>query len=175
MKTESLTSLFYFAYGSNMSIRRLRTRVPSASRVGPGVLEGHRLRFHKVGRLDGSGKCDAVATGGDSHRVHGVVFRVTQADKLMLDRIEGLGRGYAEKRVSVRLAGGGTLDAYTYLATRIDPALKPFSWYKEHVLRGARENRLPTAYVSGIEAVEAVEDPDRERHAAEMAVYRRLL
>jgi len=171
VKTESPTSLFYFAYGSNMSIRRLRTRVPSASRVGPGILEGHRLRFHKVGRLDGSGKCDAQLSGSPADCVHGVVYRIGRHERARLDRAEGEGAGYDARAVCIRLDAGGSLEAFTYCATRIDPALEPFTWYKAHVLRGALENALPVHYVRLIEAVAAREDPDRGRHAAELAIY----
>ncbi len=171
METESANCLFYFAYGSNMSLRRLRARVPSASRVGTGVLEGHRLRFHKIGRLDGSGKCDALGSGCPADRVHGVVYRIARRERTLLDRAEGAGEGYLAGTVSIRLHAGGSLEAFTYRATRIDPALEPFSWYKEHVLRGALENALPAHYVRLIEAVVAREDPDPGRHAAELAIY----
>lgn len=171
MKTESADSLFYFAYGSNMSIRRLRARVPSASRVGPGILEGHRLRFHKVGRLDGSGKCDAQATGCRADRVYGVVYRIARCERVLLDRAEGEGEGYVAGTVRIRLDPVGSLEAFAYCATRIDPALEPFTWYKAHVLQGALENALPVHYVRLIEAVAAREDPDRGRHAAELAIY----
>ncbi len=39
--------------------------------------------------------------------------------------------------------------------------LPPFRWYKDMVIQGATQNRLPESYVRQIEAVEAVEDPDR--------------
>ena len=37
----------YFAYGSNMSLVRLRERVPSAERLGVFILAEYQLRFHK--------------------------------------------------------------------------------------------------------------------------------
>jgi len=40
--------LRYFAYGSNMSLARLRRRVPSARRIAVATLPGYRLRFHKI-------------------------------------------------------------------------------------------------------------------------------
>jgi len=39
----------YFAYGSNMSLLRLRARVPSAERIGMFTLVEHALRFHTNG------------------------------------------------------------------------------------------------------------------------------
>ena len=164
--------MHYFAYGSNMSIRRLRRRVSGALSLGRAVLPAHDLRFHKVGR-DGSGKCDAFFTGNSRDLIHGMVFRLEPDDKQVLDRIEGLGAGYDEKPVLLSLAGGGEIEAVTYVATHLDPRLLPYSWYKAHVLAGARDARLPGAYVNRIRAVRAINDPDRRRRARESAVHAR--
>ena len=87
--------LHYFAYGSNMSIARLRSRVPSARSLGCCRLEEHDLRFHKAGR-DGSAKCDALHTGRKQDLVHGVLFRIDALERPALDMAEGLGHGYGD-------------------------------------------------------------------------------
>ncbi|GAA3529263.1 gamma-glutamylcyclotransferase family protein [Zobellella aerophila] len=160
----------YFAYGSNMSLARLRERVPSARKMGTYTLRRHVLRFHKRSR-DGSAKCDAYATNEDGDYVLGVLFDISEADKKALDGAEGLGRGYNEKKVIVVGQDGSVVLAITYYATHIDDALAPYCWYKTHVLLGAREAGLPTAYIRQIEAVAALEDPDRERERRELAIY----
>ena len=160
----------YFAYGSNMSLARLQKRVPSAGKIGSCVLRGHVLRFHKQGK-DGSGKCDAFETRNIDDYLIGVLFRIDSRQKARLDAIEGLGYGYEEKWVSVRHQSGAQYQAATYYATRIDGALKPYSWYKNHVLVGAREATLPEDYIGGIEAVEHIEDPDSMRDEIERAVH----
>lgn len=165
--------LLYFAYGSNMSHARLQARVPSAVALTPAELTGHRLRFHKKG-LDGSGKCDIEQTGDPADRVFGVVFDIAAAEKPRLDRKEGLGFGYNLKSVVVKTPGGDSLQAFVYYATRTDPTLHPFDWYKTHVLTGARENGLPADYVDAIAAIKAVADPKRQRRQRELALYRRL-
>ncbi len=78
-----------------MLSRRLRARVPSAKPVATGFASDHRLTFDKVS-VDGSGKCDAEKTGIPKDRVYGVVYEIDTADKPTLDRVEGLGNGYAE-------------------------------------------------------------------------------
>lgn len=163
--------MFYFSYGSNMSTPRLVRRVPSARAVAVASLQEHELRFHKISIKDGSAKCDIVPTGDQSDVVHGVVFQIEAAEKAELDRQEGLGYGYEEKHVRVLTRDGGILEAATYYATRTRPDLKPYGWYKEHVLRGAREHGLPVAYVHAIERVDAVLDPDSARHARELSIY----
>ncbi len=68
--------------------------------------------------------------------------------------IEGLGYGYQVKDVLIKLHDGSLIKAFTYCATHINLALRPFDWYKEHVLTGARENGLPEDYIGMIEAIE---------------------
>ena len=161
-------ALTYFAYGSNMSLRRLTARVPSASRIGIARLTGFRLAFHKIGR-DGSAKCD-ITICHDS-RVHGVLFAIAPDDRPRLDACEDLGRGYAVRWVEVEREDGRRLTAFTYVALLRDPTLRPYRWYHRHVIEGAVENRLPTAYLAQLRAVETIDDPDARRHARELSLY----
>lgn len=161
--------MLYFAYGSNMSVKRLRARIASARVVCTAVLPGHELKFHKHGD-DESAKCDA-ATAGAAAEVIGVIYDIHAGDRAVLDRIEGVGAGYEQKTVAVIAGGNLPLKAMTYYATRINPDLKPFVWYKEHVLRGAREHALPDRYIELIEAVEAMDDPEPYRHRRESSIY----
>jgi gamma-glutamylcyclotransferase len=163
-----VNTILYFAYGSNMSTRRLVARVPSARAVAVAMLRGHRLAFHKIGK-DGSAKCDVANTGDSNDVVYGVVFALPLSEKAMLDGIEGLGYGYAEKEIVVLSESGEEFKAVTYYATNIDDMLIPVDWYVEHVLRGAREHGLPPDYISGIEAIESTPDP--ENYKNEMAIY----
>lgn len=163
-------TLTYFAYGSNMSSRRLKARIPSARVVGTGHLPGHRLAFHKFSHVDLSAKCDAHPSGDPEDRVYGVIYSIAAIEKPRLDSVEGVGNGYEEKEVLVQTEAG-TVRAFTYAATRIDPSLKPYLWYKEHVLRGAREHGLAPDYLGFLNAVQAIPDPDRERHFRELSIY----
>lgn len=158
-----------FCYGSNMSRRRLQARVPSARFVAVAELPCHQLRFHKAA-MDGSAKCDAYQTGITDDRVIGVVYEIADDEKPDLDKHEALGRGYNEKQVEVTTRTG-SLQAWMYYATRIKDSMKPFHWYKQHVLVGARENGLPADYIAKIEAVESIDDPRGKRHKREMAIY----
>jgi len=165
-----MTQTVYFAYGSNMSRRRLRARVASAEFLGLGLLNHYALAFHKVSETDGSGKCDIVTTRDST--VYGALFRIAEADLATLDWYEGTGIGYERHRVSVQTSAGQGVAAWTYIATKTDPGLRPYHWYKRHLLEGALEARLPEDYVRRIEAVEAIEDPDVKRASQELAIYR---
>jgi len=158
---------FYFAYGSNMSPARLRARLPSALDHAPARLDGHELAFHKCG-ADGSGKCDIPER--ERSTVFGLVYKITSDDFEVLDRIEGVGVGYEREMVDIHL-GGERLAAHTYRATLIDPKLRPFSWYRQHVIAGALAAGLSESYLSQIRAVKAIRDPDLQREQRELAIY----
>jgi len=163
-------SFLYFAYGSNMSSRRLRAadRAPSAVFIETARLAGHRLVFDKIG-MDGSAKADCEPSADPGDQVHGALFRIEARDRAALDRAEGLGKGYDAFEVDVASASGVATRALTYLATLKNPALLPFDWYVRHVLLGARECGLPASYVAVIEKVPCMVDADDERRSRERA------
>lgn len=162
-------TLHYFAYGSNLHPVRLRERVPSSVIVGPGVLQGYALRFHKRGR-DGSAKCDIVPEEGAE--VHGALYAV---DPRELPRLDAAERGY--ERVCVRAArAAGTIEVTTYRARpeSIASGLLPYRWYRALVVVGARHHRLPAAYSDAIEAGPSWDDPDPRRARAMGELLARL-
>lgn len=164
-----LSTYRYAAYGSNLHPGRLQKRVPSANLCGTGFLPNHELHFHKSGRRDGSGKCNILeGTGG----VYVSVFEIAESERNILDNCEGLGFGYLHKLI--RVDGLGLCSTYIADRSAIDNTLSPFDWYKEYVLRGARFNRFPAAYVATLEAVVAVEDPDRARSEREWKLVEEL-
>ncbi len=169
-----MTPLRYLAYGSNLHPERLRRRTPSAVPIDTCALRGWRLSFEKRGQ-DGSGKATIVETGDPSHLVHGVVYEMHAGEKPVLDRIEGLNRGYREHVLS--LPGHGTVWTYRAELEHTDRGLLPFCWYRELVLAGARHHGFPPAYIAAIEALGTAPDPDatrREAHEALLDAIRRL-
>lgn len=162
--------MLYFAYGSNMSSKRLESRLNSVKLKTVAKLNRHNLKFHKRS-TDGSGKCDIDLTEDEDDVVYGVLYEIEESDKTELDSVEGLGSGYEEKQVSVTALDGETFIATTYYATHTDPSVKPYEWYKEHVLRGAREHGLPTDYIAMIDDVETTQDYDRQRRDDELDIY----
>lgn len=162
--------MLYFAYGSNLSTFRLLQRVPSAKLITPGQLTQHRLYFHKIGR-DGSAKCDAYFTGRGSDVLYGALYKIDPAQKKHLDSAEGLGNGYEIKDVTIHTEDSQVKQAFTYYATRIAKHIKPFHWYKQHVLAGATEHCFPQDYIKKIAAIDAVEDGNLRRVAQELNIY----
>jgi hypothetical protein len=153
----------YFAYGSNMLKERLVERVPSALVRATGYIEGYEIKYNKRSK-DGSGKCNLVKTEVEEARVYGVIYDFLDDEKSNLDKYEGLGKGYNAEGVQV-ITDSGEMRAYTYVAdeSAVDDSLKPYSWYKDLVVAGARRHSLPPEYISQLESFEADSDPDAER------------
>ena len=149
----------YAAYGSNLHPLRLSKRISSAKLLGTSFLPDWSLRFHKRS-LDASGKCNIVSGGCG---IHIAIYDISIADKITLDKIEGLGSGYVE--ISLAVPSVGECKSYVAEGSFIDNSLAPYDWYKELVLVGARVHGFPVEYVDEIDAVMARQDPDPRRSA----------
>jgi len=153
--------LLYFAYGSNLHPLRLQQRVPSAQFIAVAAYDAHCIAFEKCG-MDSSGKCNLVPTGIAGDRVFGAIYTLDPEHKPLLDRFEG--RGYRDRQITVH-GNGRDYACFTYLAEQdhIDRGLKPFHWYQQLVVLGARYHRFPEKYISMIESFDSIEDTDTER------------
>ena len=158
-----MSTLKYFAYGSNLHPVRLQQRVPESKFLCVATLAGYRLCFHKRSD-DGSAKADAWFTGSANDVIYGAVYQMPESQRLVLDRYEGVGSGYEVKQLQV-VADDELHDAFVYVAqaSHIDADLKPYHWYRDLVLRGAGHHCLPEYYLSTISAVESIDDALIER------------
>lgn len=151
----------YFAYGSNLHPLRLQARVPSASLLGVSLLPNHRLVFGKRG-MDGSGKCTIMPGNTPQDIVPGALFVMHREEISSLDAAEG--PDYARKSAAFDLAGR-RLSAFYYEAHEycVSDELKPFDWYRDLVVAGARFHGLPESYVATLAAVESCHDENEDR------------
>lgn len=163
---------YYFAYGSNMLPARLLERTPSAACLGPACLPGHRLAFNHVSRGDGSAKCNIAGWQPGGDRVWGVVYALPEHERPVLDRAEDLGRGYLIENRRVEM-GGDWVDVFCYVAVpgTLDDRVRPYRWYRDIVLAGARQHRFPESYIDAIAREVVIDDPDARRAAR----HRKLL
>jgi hypothetical protein len=143
----------YFAYGSNLDLARMRSRVPAVGLIGPALLQGMRLTFDKRGR-DGSGK--ANLTEDTASHVWGVLYALEWAHLPILDAFEP---DYERVRVSLEREGA-RIAAETYVSTLCAPGLAATNRYKQLVVKGARAHGLPDAYVAQLRRLPAHDDPD---------------
>ncbi len=139
-----------------MLAARLRARCTSARMIGQGVAAGFDLAFDKIGQ-DGSGKATLVAGGLG---VPGVLFDLADADLVLLDEIEGLGRGYDRVLLTI---SGASAHAYLAPAPFRDAAMLPFDWYLGLVLAGAKAAGLPADWLARLAAQPSIADPEPDR------------
>ena len=156
-------TMYYLAYGSNLHPTRLGQRAPSARFVGVAQLGGCRLAFEKRG-MDRSAKCNLDVSGNASHIAYGAVYELSRSEIYLLDRAEGLGKGYDKEYMQIRL-GSDSVDVFVYLASasHVTPELWPYDWYKGLVLAGARKHRFPAEYIERIARVPSKPDLDKAR------------
>lgn len=165
-----MTATFlYFAYGSNMSARRLQARTPSATPIGAAELSGYKLVFDKWSR-DGSAKADCEKTGDPTDIVFGGLYQINASERPALDKAEGLGNGYDAVEIVLKTKQGA-VKALTYVATDKRPGLLPYIWYLQHVLSGAKEFGLPENYTTSVASLASQKDPNVTREASELSIY----
>lgn len=155
-----------FAYGSNMCLERLRKyEVRPEQRGQPGQLQGYALRFNKRS-TDGSGKANVEPHDGGM--VWGVLYEISEDELQHLNSGEV---GYSPVRRPV-IGPSGPVEAWVHVAVLApdDAALRPYSWYKRFLAEGARFHGLPPDYVGTLEAIDALEDPDRARDRRRRAI-----
>lgn len=159
-----MESVAYFAYGSNMLLQRLQPRCKSARVRGVASVPGYRLAFSKRSK-DGSGKATLVSD--PAAQVYGIVFDIAAKDATELDRIEGRGKGYEriEEVAAITHPDGQPITVTAYIAQDdfLDAGLQPYDWYRDLVVKGAEQHRLPDEYLATLRAIPALADPDPER------------
>jgi len=144
---------------------RIRRRVHTLSYFGKGYIENHSLKFHKKGS-DGSAKANAFHIPKSNDFIWGIIWEIDTESKSELDKHEGLGKGYNEKRITVILDDQySTVEAIIYIADEkyIDDTMKPYHWYKSYVFKGGIQNYLPKLYMDKIAGIPSGRDLDEHR------------
>lgn len=102
----------YFAYGSNLNLRQMQYRCPTARLLGVGLKRGYALRFR--GRGPGYAYLTVTATTGALTPV--AAFAVAPSDVAALNCYEGVAGGhYRIEPVSVDITGHGRLRGFWYV------------------------------------------------------------
>lgn len=100
-------SKFYIAYGSNLNIRQMKYRCPTAKLCGVGRLQGLCLLFK--GSRSGS---YLTVEKSDTGEVPVAVWKVEPSDELALDRYEGYPTFYYKKDMDDRIRNGNSKRIY---------------------------------------------------------------
>jgi gamma-glutamylcyclotransferase len=153
----------YAAYGSNLHPIRISDRLPSAQFQGTAYLSAYRFQFNMTG-ADDSAKGNIMETGDPGDRIYVALYHIHESERSDLDRFEG--PIYSVEPVQVTcVKTGEPIDAFLYIGRGdcLTTDLKPYDWYKAITLLGMRYQAFPEDYIAGVEAVDAIADPDEER------------
>jgi hypothetical protein len=101
---------YYIAYGSNLNVRQMAMRCPTARLVGTGVLEDYELQFKGA-------PYGAFATIGRKAgtAVPVAVWSLRPGDERSLDSYEGYPSHYFKKDLPVSMDDGSELTAMVYI------------------------------------------------------------
>lgn len=156
-------SIIYLAYGSNLHPARLRERIGEVQLLDVVRLPGWRLTFDKRG-ADGSAKANLRPVAGGDALAWAAAYALDTRQLPTLDRFEGCGRGYETVQLEVPVADR-TAECLVYLAPShwISVDMRPYDWYRDLIVAGARFHRLPDEYIESIVATATIRDPDAKR------------
>ena len=132
----------HFAYGANMHRAIMRRHAPAAEPIGVAALADHRF----IITADGYASVESTRACA----VHGVLWRITPRDRIMLDAWENIaGKLYRAAILPVRHTGR-LRPALVYVA-RPQRTGQPKAGYMELVVAAARAWQLPADYISDLQ------------------------
>ena len=143
--------LNYFAFGSNMSAKRMHERLGwSPSRSGA-ILNNYEMVFNKLSN-DG-GKANIMYSPGDL--VEGILYSVNEEDLLILDKYEGVAaKQYKRYDIEVRNHNKNSIAAVTYKAINTGKVYSPTEEYLNYILEG--KEFLSPGYYTKLKSTETL-------------------
>ena len=100
--------LYYFAYGSNLNLARMRERCPDAVAISPAVLAGYKLVERTYADIE---------IAADEY-VNGALYKISDQDLANLDCYEGYPDCYLRKEILVTDSAGVFRRAWVFIMTR---------------------------------------------------------
>lgn len=145
-----MADFWYFAYGSNMNLKWMRSiKVHPISHV-PAILRDYDLQFNlcfpsQIGVV--SGFANIMPKKGSD--VHGVLFKLPKKSLWRMNLAEGAFVGmYKTQKVELLHPDGHMVSAITYVSTSTSENVKPGTRYLNRVIEGAKFHKLPEKWIS---------------------------
>ena len=123
----------YLAYGSNLNIKQMNHRCPTAKPIGTSELKDYQLLF----RGNPRGNCVATVEPLKGSSVPVLLWGIKARDEAALDRYEGYPWLYRKETVQVEL-NGKTVDAMVYIMNSGELGM-PSRYYYDVILEGYRD------------------------------------
>ena len=146
--------MYYFAYGSNLYWPQMARRCPSSRFVCAARLNNYQFGITRHSRLRECGTANVFPVNGKE--VWGAVYNVSDADLIVMDSFED---GYRREILTVNPIDDGDkpIDVLVYVAEIESNVPLPNAEYKRLILAGAKHWRLPSAYLTMLESIDAAQ------------------
>ena len=132
--------MYYFAYASNLSHKRMLERCPDCKPKFTATLRNYKLIFTGWSR-NWHGGVATIRASRDS-RVMGAVYEISERCLRSLDEQEGYPTIYDRINISVTTKDGDLLDAVTYIKREQSEETKPSQEYLAVISQGYKDWRL---------------------------------
>jgi gamma-glutamylcyclotransferase len=134
----------YFAYGSNLWLKQMALRCPDSVKVGTGILDSHKWG------ITSRGYANVYPSSNDV--VYGIIYTLSGADEVDLDRYEGVSGGcYIKKDLDVTLLStegeGKVIQCLVYIDPTLEGHFKPRKEYIRRINSGLKDANLPAEWV----------------------------
>lgn len=126
-----MSTLLYFAYGSNLNHEIMKKRCPDSEPLFRALLENWQLVFESNGGL---GYCNIKPK--DAEKVVGGLWKISQTDLSLLDFFEGYPKKYDRVTLTVKDEKGSTHQAIVYKMTDESYPMYPIPHYIDTVNKG---------------------------------------
>jgi cation transport regulator ChaC len=138
--------ILYFAYGSNMNIKQMRSRIENndIEPIHIVLLDNYKLIFPRKSINQKGGVASIIKEKGEE--VYGVIYNLNNKEIEILDKYEGEGTAYDKINIDV-LIEGKKKSCMTYIAKKEGEFL-PSKEYLKKIIAGAEMNKLPNNYIN---------------------------
>lgn len=125
----------YIAYGSNLNIKQMGVRCPTAKVVETTVIKDYQLTFKNVATIEPK----------QGSEVPIVVWDIDEQSEKALDKYEGYPYLYRKEYIEI-VINGKTEKGMVYIMNKGEPAY-PNRYYYDVILQGYNDVGLDTAYL----------------------------
>jgi gamma-glutamylcyclotransferase len=145
-------SMYYFAYGSNLSSKFIRDYTPSAKFTMKADLPNYKVEFRHFSKDLGGGISSIVEAPGSL--VKGVIYDVPELELEELDILESVPEGtYRRDTYIVMGEDGQWHHADLYRVSTPSGPYTPSTRYVDFMVEGAREHGLDAEYIEQLLAI----------------------
>ncbi|GAM41113.1 hypothetical protein TCE0_041r13990 [Talaromyces pinophilus] len=152
MSSEKFQRQYYFAFGSNMHLTQMAERCPGSTFIGKATLRGYRWQINQrhVANIVKVAEDFSGIPAEQVDVVEGLVFSITDKDRRILDRKEGIKLGVYERvELNVLLerhphfADNKTAYVRDRLHDQSDAIDRPASYEETHVESQQKDHPMP--------------------------------